>query len=282
MEVVCLTEPRGGGRCRDPRTLGITQEAGQFVVTFPGAYHAGFNHGFNCAEAVNFALPSWLPLGRAAGVCECTPDAVRIDMRLFDPPSARTTPDVVRAAADVAKLHGSTLASSLPCVTVSLSGPPTATTATSVPAGAPAPVPAASVYTALPSFEPSSTLPPFEPSSALPPFAPSDPRHAEDSAEAPTAVPLPPVLTPASTLGLVDAAGVAATGSDEEDGRRVPSEPDALFSSPTAPRASPDSPLGGHDRDVGDGDGYDNSGSSSEKRRRVDEPLSGTAVSSHL
>ncbi|KAH9855011.1 PLU-1-like protein-domain-containing protein [Lenzites betulinus] len=39
------------------------QRAGEFVVTFPKAYHAGFNHGLNFNEAVNFALPDWLPLG---------------------------------------------------------------------------------------------------------------------------------------------------------------------------------------------------------------------------
>ena len=41
----------------------LDQRAGEFVVTFPQAYHAGFNHGFNFNEAVNFAPSDWEPFG---------------------------------------------------------------------------------------------------------------------------------------------------------------------------------------------------------------------------
>ncbi|KFK31421.1 hypothetical protein AALP_AA6G109700 [Arabis alpina] len=42
------------------------QKPGEFVVTFPRAYHAGFSHGFNCGEAVNFAMGDWFPFGAIA------------------------------------------------------------------------------------------------------------------------------------------------------------------------------------------------------------------------
>ncbi|CDR99813.1 regulator Ustilago maydis 1 protein (Rum1) [Sporisorium scitamineum] len=42
------------------RVVACDQRANEFVVTFPKAYHSGFNHGFNLNEAVNFALPDWI------------------------------------------------------------------------------------------------------------------------------------------------------------------------------------------------------------------------------
>ena len=42
----------------------MNQHAGEFMITFPRAYHAGFNQGYNFAEAVNFCTADWLPMGR--------------------------------------------------------------------------------------------------------------------------------------------------------------------------------------------------------------------------
>lgn len=127
-----------------PRQVRVVHNPREFVVVGPGAYHSGFNHGFNIAESVNFATKvgqlassttgalragfpaslawveivcahpcrasqralhrhyrgrgchtavlmaffspcpqAWLPIGAAAGYCECQADSARIDMRLF-------------------------------------------------------------------------------------------------------------------------------------------------------------------------------------------------------
>ena len=58
--------------------LHTVQHAGEFIVTFPAAFHSGFSHGYNCAEAVNIGDAEWLAYGRSAvesyrvgpGVCD--------------------------------------------------------------------------------------------------------------------------------------------------------------------------------------------------------------------
>nr|XP_061797327.1 lysine-specific demethylase 4A-like [Nerophis lumbriciformis] len=61
----------------------ITQDAGEFMITFPYAYHAGFNHGFNCAESTNFATERWIEYGKQAHLCSCRKDMVKISMSVF-------------------------------------------------------------------------------------------------------------------------------------------------------------------------------------------------------
>ncbi|XP_045145305.1 lysine-specific demethylase 4C [Echinops telfairi] len=61
----------------------ITQEPGEFMITFPYGYHAGFNHGFNCAESTNFATVRWIDYGKVAKMCTCRKDMVKISMDIF-------------------------------------------------------------------------------------------------------------------------------------------------------------------------------------------------------
>uniref|UniRef100_A0A8C1LLX0 Lysine-specific demethylase 4B n=1 Tax=Cyprinus carpio TaxID=7962 RepID=A0A8C1LLX0_CYPCA len=61
----------------------ITQEEGEFMITFPYGYHAGFNHGFNCAESTNFATLRWVDYGKMATLCSCRKDMVKISMDVF-------------------------------------------------------------------------------------------------------------------------------------------------------------------------------------------------------
>ncbi|UTT88740.1 hypothetical protein NDA17_006631 [Ustilago hordei] len=64
------------------RPLKLVHNAGEFVITYPYGYHSGFNLGYNCAESVNFALESWLDIGRKANYCHCdqSQNSVRIDV----------------------------------------------------------------------------------------------------------------------------------------------------------------------------------------------------------
>ncbi|CAI0546111.1 unnamed protein product, partial [Linum tenue] len=64
----------------------VVQHSGEFVLTFPRAYHAGFNCGFNCAEAVNAAPVDWLVHGQNAVELyseQCRKTSISHDKLLF-------------------------------------------------------------------------------------------------------------------------------------------------------------------------------------------------------
>ena len=72
------------------KPLRLVQHAHEFVITYPYGYHSGYNLGYNCAESVNFALPSWVELGRRADYCRCelAQESVHIDVNALWPTDA--------------------------------------------------------------------------------------------------------------------------------------------------------------------------------------------------
>lgn len=49
----------------------VTQYPGEYIVTFSGGYHEGFNCGWNEAEAINFGTPRWLEFFSQFKPCKC-------------------------------------------------------------------------------------------------------------------------------------------------------------------------------------------------------------------
>ncbi|RXK37598.1 hypothetical protein M231_05140 [Tremella mesenterica] len=62
-QLVTMMNP---GRLKEQgvKVVACDQRPNEFVITWPKAYHCGFNHGINFNEAVNFALPDWLKFGK--------------------------------------------------------------------------------------------------------------------------------------------------------------------------------------------------------------------------
>ena len=54
---------------------------GEFIITYPYGYHAGFNYDYNLAESVNFALDDWFEFGKRTKKCECISDSVGINIK---------------------------------------------------------------------------------------------------------------------------------------------------------------------------------------------------------
>jgi hypothetical protein len=63
----------------------LDEKAGEFVGTFARSYLAGFNQGFNFAEAVNFCPLDWLQLGQLDYISKnkrFTLERIQIDQQL--------------------------------------------------------------------------------------------------------------------------------------------------------------------------------------------------------
>jgi jumonji domain-containing protein 2 len=55
-------------------------KAGEMMLVFGGAYHEGFNCGFNIAEAVNYATLGWLRQLLDSHSCACSRRSVRTEI----------------------------------------------------------------------------------------------------------------------------------------------------------------------------------------------------------
>ena len=47
------------------------------MIVFGGAYHEGFNLGFNIAEAINYGTEDWLEVLPIVNYCKCSRRCVK-------------------------------------------------------------------------------------------------------------------------------------------------------------------------------------------------------------
>jgi histone demethylase JARID1 len=67
----------------------------EFVLVLPGAYHSGFDCGFNCSEVASFAPLEWLPHGQ--NVVELYCEQKRKTLISYDKLLLGTSREAVRA-----------------------------------------------------------------------------------------------------------------------------------------------------------------------------------------
>lgn len=81
---VCMISPTLLAQ-RGIKVQKVVQEERDMIIVFPHAYHSGFNHGFNIAEASNFGMPRWVEHGKRYRGCTCaaSESVVRVDMEPF-------------------------------------------------------------------------------------------------------------------------------------------------------------------------------------------------------
>ena len=59
----------------------VEHKKNEFILVFGGAYHSGFNFGFNIAEAINYGTLHWLQDVPDVKYCKCEKSSVKVNLQ---------------------------------------------------------------------------------------------------------------------------------------------------------------------------------------------------------